>query len=328
MGVTTAPLDWYTARASGVVAYVLLTLVVLVGLTLSSQVRLPRWPRFTVSELHRFAGLLASVFIIVHVATIALDSDSKLSLSNLVVPLTASYRPIWTALGVVAIELLAALALTNLLRTRIPYRWWRSLHTLNLVVWGAASAHAIGDGTDSQTTWLTALYLISVSFVAGALVWRLARRRLPAPLAQALAGAAAVVGIATVLGLGSLTPTTSATTVASSTTPSAFADNFSGSLTQQFGNSGTLLSVIGSGTGARHVLVRIDLATNQAGSLEDTSLQLEDIKTGSVCVGNVDTINSSGFVGSCSFSSSGSRNVAGKWQLSGDRVTGTLSVTV
>ena len=38
--------EWYLARASGIVAFVLLTIAVVLGLTLSGRAALPGWPRF------------------------------------------------------------------------------------------------------------------------------------------------------------------------------------------------------------------------------------------------------------------------------------------
>ena len=66
--------EWYLARASGIVAFVLLTIAVVLGLTLSGRAKLPNWPRFAVEDVHRFAGLLAGSFIVIHVSTIAIDA--------------------------------------------------------------------------------------------------------------------------------------------------------------------------------------------------------------------------------------------------------------
>ena len=74
MHLTSSPVDWYAARAAGVVAYVLLTIVVSFGLTMSSRRRLERWPRFALEEVHRFGGILVGTFIAIHVVTIAIDS--------------------------------------------------------------------------------------------------------------------------------------------------------------------------------------------------------------------------------------------------------------
>lgn len=119
MHLTSSSIDWYAARAGGVVAYVLLTAVVLLGLTMSSRQRLAHWPRFALEDVHRFGGLLVGAFLAIHIGTIAVDSYLPFSPAALAVPLIASYRPVWTALGIVSAELLIALAISNHYRDRI-----------------------------------------------------------------------------------------------------------------------------------------------------------------------------------------------------------------
>src|ERR1700690_2222270 len=142
--MTHGAVDWYAARAAGVIAYVLLTGVVLVGLTLSGRLKMKTWPKFAVTDLHRFGSLLVGVFVGLHVLTIGLDTYTPFSLTQLVVPFASSYRPVWVALGIVSTELLLAVAVTNVLRTRIPYSWWRRAHYATFAVWAGATVHGIG----------------------------------------------------------------------------------------------------------------------------------------------------------------------------------------
>src|SRR5262249_30144330 len=172
MHVTPSPAICYAARASGLAAYVVLSLVVCLGLTLGGKAQSRRWPRFSVEDVHRFGGLLVGSLLVVHVGAIALDSFLPFSLTQLVVPFTASYRPISTGLGIFASELLLALAVTNHYRKRLPYRYWRTAHYLNFAFWGAASVHGFFGGTDRGTLWLALLYAASVSAVLALLMWR------------------------------------------------------------------------------------------------------------------------------------------------------------
>jgi len=171
--LTSSAVAWELARASGVVAYVLVTAVVLFGVTLAGKVRLGVWPRFAVEDVHRFGGVLVGVFVSLHVLAIAIDSYVPFSLGQLVIPGTSTYRPLWTALGIVAAELLIALAITNRLRKHVSYRVWRSAHYLNFVVWAAATGHGLAAGTDALTPWLFPLYLVSVCAVAMAVAARM-----------------------------------------------------------------------------------------------------------------------------------------------------------
>ena len=134
--------DWYMARASGVVAYLLMSTVVFIGIGLAGKARI-RWPRFAVVDVHRFGGMLVAVFIGLHVATLALDAYLPFSLTQLVVPFASHYRPLPTALGIVAMELLVAVGITNAFRRRLPHRFWRRAHYATFVVWGAATVHGL-----------------------------------------------------------------------------------------------------------------------------------------------------------------------------------------
>ena len=179
------PASWYAARAAGIVAYLLLSGSVVVGLSMSSKRKL-EWPRFAVEELHRFLSLLTGLFLIIHVGSLLLDRVVPTSLTQVVVPFTSSYRPLSVGLGVAAADLLAAVALTNVLRTRLPYRLWRRAHYATLAVWLGATGHAFLTGTDRHDLWFLALVGSSALAVVGAFGARFARRdvvRTPARVA-------------------------------------------------------------------------------------------------------------------------------------------------
>ncbi len=180
MHLTSNPVDWYAARAAGIVAYILLTAVVTLGIAMAGRApgrRWKRWPMFAVQDVHRVGGLLVGSFIALHVLTIAIDSFLPFSLGQLAIPLTSTYRPIWTALGIVAAELLVALAITNHYRGRLAHRWWRRAHYANFAVWTAATLHGIGSGTDRSTPWMIALFAVCAAAVAAAVTWRIGVRR-------------------------------------------------------------------------------------------------------------------------------------------------------
>jgi len=190
MTLASVAIDWYAARAGGVVAYLLLSCAVLLGLALAGKEQLDGWPRFALEEVHRFAGLLVGVFVVLHVAMIAVDSQARFSLAQLVVPFTSSYRPLWTGVGIVAAELLLALGLANRYRRRISYRVWRRLHYLNFVIWIAATAHGLGSGTDRGSAWLLGIYLSAIGAVVALTLRRVLRPPSPAtrPRGEFLAG--------------------------------------------------------------------------------------------------------------------------------------------
>ena len=174
--ILAANTTWYIARAGGLLAFTLLTASVALGLLLSRREHFKSWPRFALEDVHRFVSLLAGTFIVVHVGSLLFDSYLPFSLANVLVPGTAPYRSLPVAAGVVAAELLAALAVTNRYRDSLPRNFWRRAHYLNFAVWLLAFVHGIFAGTDASTPWGITLYLASAG-VVGALV---AGRLLPA----------------------------------------------------------------------------------------------------------------------------------------------------
>jgi sulfoxide reductase heme-binding subunit YedZ len=52
-GITSSTALWYASRATGVVALLLLTAVMVLGILVNRQGRLPGLPRFGATSLHR-----------------------------------------------------------------------------------------------------------------------------------------------------------------------------------------------------------------------------------------------------------------------------------
>jgi sulfoxide reductase heme-binding subunit YedZ len=315
--LTSNPVDWYVARAAGLTAYLLLSGVVLLGLSMSAKKTFARWPRFTVEDIHRFGGLLAGSFIAIHVVTVAIDSWLPFSLGSIVVPFTTRYRPLWVGLGVVAAELLLALAITNHYRRRLEYRFWRRAHYLNFAVWTAATLHGLGSGTDRSTPWLLATFVAAASAVVAATVWRLARRRTGASAAL-LAGVAGLAAALLVVGLGRgplrfrPKPWNAA----------AFSDTLSGHVAQLSGVTRGIVSMAGEGKGSQRVLVRDDLLISTSKLLR-TSFQMEYLPSGELCRGTVTTVHPTGFAAVCRLTSGERRFVDARWQPTGSpEVTG------
>ncbi|MHB1595213.1 MAG: ferric reductase-like transmembrane domain-containing protein [Streptosporangiaceae bacterium] len=164
---------WYTTRATGIVALVLLTGTVLLGVVGSARAASARWPRIVTAELHRNLALTAAVFVAIHVITTLLDPFAPIGLGAVVIPFASSYRPFWLSLGTVAFDLLAAVLITSLLRDRLRRRTWQVVHLLVYVCWPVALWHGLGTGTDSRLPWVLGIDAICLAAVGWAVWWRL-----------------------------------------------------------------------------------------------------------------------------------------------------------
>ncbi|TIC80440.1 ferric reductase [Nocardioides sp. GY 10113] len=146
--MTDGPLLWYLNRATGVVVLVLLTLSVVLGVLALGGRPGRGLPRFVTQSLHRNLALLSVVTLVVHVATAVLDTYVDIRWWQALSPVGATYRPVWLGLGAVALDLMAVVVLTSLVRARLRHRAWRAVHVLSWLAWTAAAAHAVGIGTD------------------------------------------------------------------------------------------------------------------------------------------------------------------------------------
>jgi len=147
-------LIWYTARASGIVAWALLSASVLWGLALSTRV-LGKRPRPNwILDLHRFVGGAAVVFVAVHVLFIMFDTYVHFGVVEVLVPLTSSWHPAAVAWGIVGFYLLLAVEITSLLRSRLSKRAWRAVHFLSFPLFVTATIHLLSAGTDRHNVVL------------------------------------------------------------------------------------------------------------------------------------------------------------------------------
>jgi sulfoxide reductase heme-binding subunit YedZ len=180
-GITAGTLPWYVSRATGVVSLLLLTAVMVLGILVNRQGRLPGLPRFAVTNLLRNLSLMAVVFIVIPVLTAVIDGYVSIPLMSGVIPFTSGYEGFWLGLGAISFDLMLALIVTSLVRGHLSRRLWKAVHWLAYASWPVAFAHSLGSSTDMQGGLLLGLAVLCAAALAAALIWRLVlvARQLP-----------------------------------------------------------------------------------------------------------------------------------------------------
>ena len=182
---------WLASRASGLVALVLVTISVGLGLTMSGKLmRKPGVGRKLVA-IHEQTALAGIIAIAVHGITLLGDPWLNPGVGGVAVPFQMAYRPLFTGFGIIAGYLAALLGLSFYARKRIGPRLWRKAHRFTIVVYLLGIVHVLGAGTDASTTWLRAWLLATGVPITGLFLYRLgagsraARRRALDPPAPA-----------------------------------------------------------------------------------------------------------------------------------------------
>ena len=170
--LTDGRLLWFLNRGSGLVLLVLLTLGTASGVLSTARTASRRWPRFVTQRTHRNVALVALVLLVVHPATAAIDDFVDIRWFDAFLPGGSAYRPLWTGLGALALDVVVVVVATSLLRHRLRLRTWRAVHVTAYAAWVLAVAHGLGMGTDVREPWFLSITLASVGAVVVAAVLR------------------------------------------------------------------------------------------------------------------------------------------------------------
>jgi len=181
---------WLAARATGIVALLVLTAQVVAGIVLSHPEQ-AKWKQGKrIYPWHEALWIFVLAFLAVHVVTIVVDPYAGVGIGGALIPGMSEYRSAPVAVGVISLYALLLTGLTARYTRFLPPGLWLKLHRLSLVVLVMAWIHGVLAGTDSDALrplyWGSALSVVA----AGAYrYWvvrkRAAHHRQPAALAAA-----------------------------------------------------------------------------------------------------------------------------------------------
>jgi sulfoxide reductase heme-binding subunit YedZ len=168
---------WLASRASGLVALVLVTVSVFLGLAMAGKaMRRPGLSKklMAVHEQTALAGLVA---IAVHGIALLGDPWLHPGVSGIAVPFAMSFKTAFTGLGILGGYLAALLGLSYYVRRRIGARLWRKAHRATVVVWLLGLVHALGAGTDASAVWFRWWVIATTPVIGGLFVYRVLSAR-------------------------------------------------------------------------------------------------------------------------------------------------------
>ena len=142
---------WLAARATGLTAYLALTVLVALGLILSHPVNQSTWKLSKrLFPWHENLFVFVVAFLAAHIVAIILDPYAGVGIAGSFLPGLSSYRSVPVALGSLALYALLLTGLTARYTKRLPAGWWLKIHRLSLGVFLLAWAHGMLAGTDSD----------------------------------------------------------------------------------------------------------------------------------------------------------------------------------
>jgi len=168
---------WLASRASGLVALVLVTISVALGLAMAGKaMRRPGLSRKLLA-IHEQTALAGLVAIAVHGITLLGDPWLHPGIAGVAVPFAIGFRPLAVAAGIVGGYLAAALGLSYYLRKRIGPRLWRKAHRATIVVYLLGLGHAFAAGSDASAPLFRWWAIATGIPIAGLFLYRLGAAR-------------------------------------------------------------------------------------------------------------------------------------------------------
>jgi len=162
---------WLAARATGIVAFLLLTGQIVLGLILSHPTNRSTWNLSKrIFPWHDHIWVFVLAFLIAHIVSLVADPKSGVSLAGAFVPGLSEYRSSPVAIGTLGLYAFLITAITARWTKLLPRGVWLKIHRLALVVWVMAWLHGVLAGTDSGP--LALLYVAAGLFVVGAGAYR------------------------------------------------------------------------------------------------------------------------------------------------------------
>jgi methionine sulfoxide reductase heme-binding subunit len=163
---------WLASRASGLVALVLVTISVFLGLAMAGKVMRRPGLSKKLLAIHEQTALAGLVAIAVHGIALLGDPWLHPGVAGVAVPFALGFKTFFTGLGVIGGYLAAVLGLSYYVRRRIGAKLWRKAHRATVVVYLLGLVHALGAGTDATAVWFRWWVLLTTPIVGGLFVYR------------------------------------------------------------------------------------------------------------------------------------------------------------
>ncbi|MFZ4648317.1 MAG: ferric reductase-like transmembrane domain-containing protein [Patescibacteria group bacterium] len=164
---------WYIARASGLVAYVLMFLVVILGIGMTTAYIYKYINPVKAWVIHKYLSLVLGVALITHLTGLFFDKFINFNLKDILIPFVSDFKPIFLNFGIFAFYVLLIIIFTSLW-FRLKYkRVWRGVHYFVYLLFIFSLIHGFFIGSDSNTVLAAAVYLVTGLIFFGLMGYRL-----------------------------------------------------------------------------------------------------------------------------------------------------------
>ncbi|MFT9849944.1 ferric reductase-like transmembrane domain-containing protein [Aneurinibacillus sp. REN35] len=165
---------WHMIRASGLVAYGLVSIAVISGMLQSLRMA-PSAIRADLVTLHNTASWFGLLFAGVHGWLLLYDQYVGYTVVEIAIPFISDHETIKEAIGILSFYLFFILVLSSDIRSKIGQKAWRVVHYTAFLAYVLSLVHSIAMGTDTAIPWVLGIYLSTACIIFCLLVMRITR---------------------------------------------------------------------------------------------------------------------------------------------------------
>ena len=157
---------WNIIRAAGIGAFLMLWASVVWGLVSTTAIFGRRPAKTTSIALHQAMATLGLLLLTTHIVVLVFDRFLPFTLSDVLIPMHASYRPVGVTLGIAAMFIMVfGVMVTSWGRRLMGVKMWKSLHALSIPAFALALVHGLMTGTDVRRPAMWWTYVVSACVV-------------------------------------------------------------------------------------------------------------------------------------------------------------------
>jgi sulfoxide reductase heme-binding subunit YedZ len=190
LAATGSHVFWVTSRAAGLVALVLASASVGVGVSMGGRMIKGRGADLKV--IHEALSIATLAAVALHALSLLGDAYFHPTIVDLTIPFASGYREPYMALGIIAGWGLFLFGLSFYARKRIGIARWKVIHRFTALAWMLGVIHTLGEGSDAGRTWFLAIVTVVVAPTLVLVLARAVRRPGRSRTAGAVAGRTAL----------------------------------------------------------------------------------------------------------------------------------------
>ena len=131
---------------AGLVAMVLLTINILLGLLLSARYNTVRdWPhrKLPIFDIHNWTAYTALALIVLHPALLLFSETAHFRLIDVLAPIQSPHQTLYNNLGALAFYCVLFVVVTSYFRSRLGSRVWKKLHYVSYAAAALLFVHGV-----------------------------------------------------------------------------------------------------------------------------------------------------------------------------------------